>query len=136
VYGNLAIAAMLFCGRWNIGPDRWNAKLLHTSFWSMNVGLMLMVAMDLFPVGVHQLVVAMAEGYAYARSQAFLETSTFQLFTWLRSLGVLVFVIGGVFPLVWFMVSRWTNLRLAETKVEQSVKPESVLAILEGLNTE
>ncbi|MCP5003862.1 MAG: nitric-oxide reductase [Planctomycetes bacterium] len=132
VYGNLAIAAMLFCGRWNIGPERWNAKLLHTSFWSLNVGLILMVAMDLFPVGVHQLVVTMTEGYAFARSQAFLESSTFQMFTWLRSLGVLVFVFGGVFPLVWFMVSRWINLRLPETKEVQSIKPESVLAMLES----
>ncbi|MDR4497077.1 MAG: cbb3-type cytochrome c oxidase subunit I [Candidatus Scalindua sp.] len=132
VYGNLAIAAMLFCGRWNIGPDRWNAKLLNTSFWSMNVGLMLMVAMDLFPVGIHQFMETMTKGYAYARSQAFLETSTFQTFTWLRSLGVLGFVAGGVIPLVWFMVSRWISLRPAQTPEEGLVKPRSVLAMQES----
>jgi nitric oxide reductase subunit B len=40
VYGNLAIATMLFCGRWLIDKDRWNGRLLRTSFWSLNVGLL------------------------------------------------------------------------------------------------
>lgn len=129
VYGNLAIAAMLFCGRWNIGPKRWNPGLLRTSFWSLNIGLMLMVAMDLFPVGVHQLSVAMTDGYAAARSQAFLDGSTFQMFTWLRGVGVVLFFVGGVLPLVWFMISRWLDLRTAQTKEEQFVVPKSVLAL-------
>jgi len=84
VYGNLAIAAMLFCGRWLIGPDRWNPKLLRVSFWSLNIGLGLMVVMDLIPAGVHQLTVAMSDGLAAARSQAYLQASTFQTYTWLR----------------------------------------------------
>ncbi|MFV1993983.1 MAG: nitric-oxide reductase large subunit [Verrucomicrobiales bacterium] len=129
VYGNLAIAAMLFCGRWNIGPQRWNSGLLKTSFWSLNIGLMLMVMLDLFPVGVHQLIAAMNEGYAFARSQAFLESDTFQMFTWMRSFGVVLFLCGGVFPLVWFMVSRWWDLRPAQTREEQFVVPKSVLAL-------
>jgi nitric oxide reductase subunit B len=99
------------------------------SFWSLNAGLMLMVVMDLFPVGVHQLIAARTEGYAYARSQAFLEGSTFQMFTWMRSLGVIVFIAGGVIPLVWFMVTRWWDLRTAQTPEEQFVVPKSVLAL-------
>lgn len=129
VYGNLAIAAMLFCGRWNIGTERWNPHLLKTVFWSLNVGLMLMVVMDLFPVGVHQLAVAMTDGYAYARSAAYIEGGTFQMFTWLRGVGIVVFVIGGVIPLVWFMVSRWATLKPAQTPQEQFVVPPSVLAV-------
>lgn len=103
VYGNLAIAAMLFCGRGNISAHRWNSRMLHISFWSLNIGLLMMVMMDLFPVGVHQLIAAMTEGYAYARSQVFLEGDTFQFFTWMRSFGVILFILVGVFPLVWFM---------------------------------
>ncbi len=129
VYGNLAIAAMLFCSRWNVGPLRWSPRLLRASFWSLNVGLLLMVVMDLFPVGVHQLMVAMDQGYAYARSQAYLEGSVFQTFTWLRGVGVTVFVIGGVLPLVWFMVSRWFDLKAVQTPEEQFVVPASVLAV-------
>ena len=129
VYGNLAIAAMLFCGRWNIGAERWNPRLLKTIFWSLNIGLMLMVVMDLFPVGVHQLAVAMTDGYAYARSAAYIEGGTFQVFTWLRGVGIVVVVVGGVVPLVWFMVSRWMTLKPAQSPQEQFVVPPSVLAV-------
>lgn len=128
VYGNLAIAAMLFCGRWNIRPERWNSRLLRTSFWSLNIGLGLMVVLDLFPAGVHQLVVAMDQGYAFARSQAYLEAATFQTFTWLRGIGVTLFAVGGVLPLAWFMVSRWLDLRPAQSTAELFVVPQSVLA--------
>ncbi len=132
VYGNLAIATMLFCGRWNIAPEHWNPRLLKTVFWSLNIGLVLMVVMDLFPVGVHQLIVAMSEqGYAFARSQAYFQGEIFQLFTWLRGVGVLVFVLGGVLPLVWFMVDGWLHLKVAQTPQEQFVVPRSVLAVAE-----
>lgn len=129
VYGNLAIAAMLFCGRWNIVPKRWNAGLLKTAFWSMNLGLLLMVVMDLFPAGVHQLMVAMSDGYASARSQNFIQAESFQFYTLLRGVGVTVFIVGGLFPLVWFMVTRWFDQRPAQTAAELFVVPRSVLAV-------
>ncbi|MEK7468640.1 MAG: cbb3-type cytochrome c oxidase subunit I [Planctomycetota bacterium] len=129
VYGNLAVAAMLFCSRWNVGPSRWNAKLLRTSFWSLNAGLMFMVVFDLFPVGIHQLAAAMNHGYAYARSQEYLSGTVFQTLTWLRGIGVAVFVTGGVLPLTWFMVTRWFNLKPPQTREEQFIVPPSVLAV-------
>lgn len=129
VYGNLAIAAMLFCSRWNLRPEQWNARLLRISFWSLNIGLSLMVIMELFPKGVHQLMVVVDQGYAFARSQAYINSGVFQVLTWLRSLGTLVFVLGGVVPLVWFMVSRWFSLKPAQTPAEQFVVPQSVLAM-------
>lgn len=129
VYGNLAIAAMLFCGRWVIRPEAWNARLLRTTFWSMNVGLMLMVVMDLFPVGIHQLAVAMNEGYAYARSEAYITSAFFQNLTWLRGVGVALFIFGGVIPLTWFMVTRWFRLKNVQTLEESFVVPPSVLAL-------
>ena len=121
---------MVFCARWSIGPDRWRPRLLTTVFWSLNIGLALMVVLDLFPVGVHQLIVAMSEqGYAFARSQAYFQGDVFQMFTWLRGIGVLVFVLGGVLPLVWFMVDGWLHLKTAQTLQEQFVVPRSVLAV-------
>jgi nitric oxide reductase subunit B len=128
VYGNLAVAAMLFCGRWMVVPARWNSGLLKTVFWSLNIGLTLMVVMDLFPVGIHQLMVTMNDGYAYARSEAYIHGPLFQKLTWLRGVGVLVFVVGGVLPLVWFMVTRWFSLKSAQTPDEIFVVPPSVLA--------
>ena len=57
VYGNLAIAAIIFCARYLVPAAQWPAALLRRAFWSINVGLALMVALDLFPVGVNQLAV-------------------------------------------------------------------------------
>jgi nitric oxide reductase subunit B len=121
---------MLFCSRWAVGAARWNSRPLRVSFWSLNVGLALMVVMDLFPVGVHQLMAVLRDGYAFARSQAYLEGSVFQTFTWLRGVGVTIFITGGVLPLVWFMVTRWFSLKPAETEAEARVAPGSVLAEL------
>jgi len=129
VYGNLAIATMLFCGRWVIGPARWNGPLLRFTFWAMNLGIMLMVIMDLFPVGVHQLVATMDHGLAYARSQEYISGNVFQTLTWLRGVGVAFFV-AGLIPLVWFMVTRAFALRPVQTAREQCVIPPSVLAVI------
>jgi nitric oxide reductase subunit B len=128
VYGNLAIATMLFCGRWVIEPGRWNARLLRISFWSFNLGLVLMVVMDLFPVGVDQLLTVMTDGYAHARSQDYIQSSFFQTSTWLRGFGVAVFVCGGLLPLIWFMVSRWFCLKPVQDAQESFVVPPTVLA--------
>lgn len=127
VYGNLAIAAMLFCGRWSVAPERWNSRLVQASFWSLNVGLVLMVLMDLFPVGVHQLMVVLSDGYAAARSQAYLHGTVFQTFTWLRGVGVALFIVGGVCPLVWFIVSRWFSLKPATSTEDAEPVPASAL---------
>ncbi|MHC5019633.1 MAG: cbb3-type cytochrome c oxidase subunit I, partial [Planctomycetota bacterium] len=134
VYGNLAIAAMLFCSRWNIGPERWNSVLLRRIFWSLNIGLMLMVLLDLFPVGLHQLAVAMTDGYAFARSTAYLDGTVFQTLTWMRGIGIALFVVGGVIPLIWFMLSRWTGQKPAQTTDEQFVVPPTVLAVHDNGN--
>ena len=129
VYGNLAVAAMLFCARWNVGADRWSPRLLKCVFWSLNIGLALMVILDLFPVGIHHLIAAMSEGgYAFARSQEYIQGSVFQTLTWLRGIGVVIFVLGGVLPLTYFMVSRWFMLKPAQTREQQFVVPPSVLA--------
>jgi len=128
VYGNLAIATMLFCGRWNIGPERWSPRLLRFSFWAMNIGIALMVVMDLFPVGIHQLVAVMNDGYAFGRSQAYISGSVFQTLTWLRGVGVAFFVCGMI-PLVWFIINRGFSLKAAQVAQEQFVVPPTVLAI-------
>jgi nitric oxide reductase subunit B len=128
VYGNLAIAAMLLCGRWVVEPARWNGRLLRRAFWSLNGGLLLMVVLDLFPVGVDQLRAVAEHGYAYARSQAYLEGTVFQALTWLRGVGVVVFVAGGVVPLAWFLVTRWRSLKPLEDPSLAGVPPPTALA--------
>ena len=114
VYGNLAIAAIIFCARYLVPAAQWPAALLRRAFWSINVGLALMVALDLFPVGVNQLAVVLEHGLAAARSQAYVQGDLFQALTWARIIGGALFVLGGVLPLAWFVVSRSTRLKAAE----------------------
>jgi len=111
VYGNLAIAAILFCSRHLISAGRWDARLLRRVFWSLNLGLLLMVTIDLFPVGIAQLNDVLAHGLWHARSQQFVQGSLFQTLTWARIVGGALFVLGGVLPLAWFMLSRLAALR-------------------------
>ncbi len=113
VYGNLSVGALLFCCRYLGAPERWNERLVKNAFWSLNAGLFLMVAMDLFPAGVHQIFAAMEHGLWFARSQAFLQSPPFQTMTWLRIVGGSIFTLGGVFPLTWFVLRQIPHLKSA-----------------------
>ncbi len=113
VYGNLALGAALFCARCLLRPERWNAGLVRRAFWSLNLGLVLMVLLDLFPAGVHQLMAVLDHGLAAAREEAFIQGDTFQALTWARIVGGALFVLGGVLPLAWFFLSRLRSLRPA-----------------------
>ncbi|RIK92836.1 MAG: nitric-oxide reductase [Proteobacteria bacterium] len=111
VYGNLALAAIVFCARYLVRSQAWNAKLLHTAFWSINIGLALMVVMDLFPVGIDQFMAVLDHGFWYARSADYINSATFQSLTWARILGGAIFTLGGVLPLAWFAISRLAALK-------------------------
>ena len=114
VYGNLAIAALAFCARLTVEPRRWNDKLWGTSFWCLNIGLLLMLALNIFPAGIYQLVQSIQHGFWYARSEAVIQSTFFQVTTWARVAGDLVFVIGGTVPIAYFMVTRLFSLRQAK----------------------
>jgi nitric oxide reductase subunit B len=111
VYGNLAIAAIAFCSRHMIAPERWNDRLWSVSFWSINLGLLAMLMLNIFPVGVYQLIQSYKHGFWFARSQEVLGSSFFQFFTWTRVIGDILFVLGGTVPIAYFMVTRWFSLR-------------------------
>lgn len=111
VYGNLAIATVLFCCRLLFKPEFWNVRLLKSVFWSINIGLLLMVFLDLFPVGIWQLQTVTEKGLWFARSHVFTESMRFQSFTWMRIVGGGLFTLGGVAPLVWFIVGRRKKLK-------------------------
>ena len=124
VYGNLALGAVLFCGRYLVAPGNWNSELLRRAFWSINLGLLLMVVIDLFPVGLHQFATVLEDGYWQARSQAYIEGAVFQTLTWARVVGGALFVLGGVLPIAWFLLSRTTRLKLAEAQPPEAVGQE------------
>ena len=111
VYGNLSIAAILFALRYLTKSDTWNPRLVKVSFWSINLGLVFMVVLDLFPAGLHQLFTVMDQGYWFARSQEFIQSTPFQTMTWLRIVGGSIFLLGGVLPLTWMVLKSARNLK-------------------------
>ncbi|MEY3422621.1 MAG: hypothetical protein RIR48_2943 [Bacteroidota bacterium] len=119
VYGNISLAALLFASRLMIKPEYWNKKIVSFSFWSINVGLMLMVVLDLFPAGSIQFKAVVEQGLWFGRSTDFIDYGIFNQLTWLRGIGATVFFIGGVVPLTWFIVSRIRSLKPTILTIDQ-----------------
>ncbi len=111
VYGNISLAAFLFASKLLLKPGQWNKRIIKTSFWCINIGLMLMVILDLFPAGIFQFKSVVDNGLWYGRSMLFMEGDIFHMFTWLRGIGASVFLFGGVMPLVWFVITRINSVK-------------------------
>ena len=129
VYGNLALAAVLFCCQLLIKSEKWRPRLIRRAFWSINIGLLLMVMLDLFPAGIWQFKTVTEQGLWFARSHSFIESSGFQTLTWLRIVGGSLFTVGGVIPLVWFIVKSRRGLKekaLLELKQTADEMPAAV----------
>jgi nitric oxide reductase subunit B len=127
VYGNLALAAVLFCCQLIFKKSYWNASLLRRAFWSINIGLMLMVLLDLFPAGIWQLYNVMENGLWYGRSEQFIESNVFQSLTWLRIIGGSLFTVGGLIPICFFVIKGRKHIRkpksTKEMQSETSIEP-------------
>jgi nitric oxide reductase subunit B len=111
VYGNLALAAVLFCSQLLIKAECWRPRVIITAFWSINIGLLLMVLLDLFPAGIWQFKSVTDNGLWFARSHQFIESTGFQTLTWMRIIGGSLFTLGGVIPIVWFITTRRKMLK-------------------------
>ncbi len=134
VYGNISLAALLFASRLMIKEEYWNKKVVTFSFWSINVGLMLMVLLDLFPAGSIQFKAVVEQGLWYGRSHEFVDYGFFNKLTWMRGIGASVFLFGGVIPLTWFIVSRVKSLKKSILTVDQmdpELKVNTVEKVLE-----
>lgn len=101
VYGMLAAGFALFCLRYLIPEERWSERAAKVSFWSLNIGLAWMVFATLFPLGLLQLYESVNTGYFEARSLQFLTGDTVALLEWLRLPGDVLFIVGGVLPLLY-----------------------------------
>lgn len=96
VYGMLGIGLMLFVLRSIYRKQKWNNKLIGFTFWTLNLGLLLMVFLSLLPVGLMQTVASVNEGMWYARSAEFMQQPLVDTFKWLRTVGDTIFGIGSV----------------------------------------
>ena len=96
VYGFLAIGFILLVMRY-IRPDYiFNENLIKTGFWALNIGLVLMLATSLLPIGIYQAYASMTEGLWYARSEGFLQQDFLQTLRWIRTFADVIFIVGAV----------------------------------------
>jgi nitric oxide reductase subunit B len=123
VYGMLAVGLALFCLRYLIPQERWSERAAQVSFWSLNLGLAWMSFATLFPLGLLQLYESVNTGYYEARTLEFLTNDTNALIEWIRLPGDVVFIGGGVLPLLYLT---WLGLRHTVKQVTLE-EPEDIL---------
>ncbi len=102
VFGLLGVAFMVFAMRRVLEDAQWVKveRYVAVSFWGLNIGLALMVILNLFPGGVLQLWDVLTNGYWHARGPEFLNRKMTVIIEWLRMPADLIFIGFGVVPLV------------------------------------
>ena len=112
VYGMLGIGLMIFCLR-GMAPDyEWNHRWMNRAFWSLNIGLAMMILFALLPAGLWQTYNASLYGYWYARSANFIHGPIMETLVWLRVPGDIIFAWGAI-ALCCVMVGVYTAIRKA-----------------------
>lgn len=114
VYGMLGIGLMLFVLKGLAARNVWKDSVISFAFWSINVGLLLMVLLSLLPLGLAQTVASVEHGLWYARSAEFMQNPLFDTFRWLRVVGDTVFTVG-VLALGWFVIGLKTGWSFPKT---------------------
>src|ERR1035437_9447165 len=96
VYGMLGIGLLLFCLRGLSERAAWSDKLLQPMFWSLNIGLAMMVFISLVPAGIYQAWASVSKGMWFARSPEVVHSHLMETLVWMRVPGDVVFSIGVV----------------------------------------
>jgi nitric oxide reductase subunit B len=123
VYGMLAVGLAMFCLRYLIPAERWPERAAKWSFWSLNIGLAWMSFATLLPLGMIQLYKSVDAGYFEARTLEFLTNDTNSLIEWMRFPGDVLFIVGGVVPLLYIC---YLGVR-HRVKRETLEEPEEIL---------
>lgn len=117
VYGMLGIGLMLFCLRGLYARNMHADNLLKPAFWSLNIGLAMMVFLSLLPAGIYQAWASVSKGLWYARSPEIIHSPVMETLVWMRVPGDILFAIGAV-------LLAWYALRLLR---RPAVQPASVI---------
>ncbi|MDX2171112.1 MAG: nitric-oxide reductase large subunit [Deltaproteobacteria bacterium] len=102
VYGLLSLGLILLVLRRLSPLGAWREGWLRVAFWGMNVGLGLMVALSLLPIGLLQAGASIEHGLWFARSAEFMQTPLLVTLRWMRLVGDSTFLIG-VAAFAWFI---------------------------------
>jgi len=129
VYGVLGIGLMLFALKGMAARNVWKDGVIGFAFWSINIGLGLMVLISVLPVGLLQTWASVEHGLWYARSMEFMQTDTMEILRWLRVIGDTIFA-AGVVALAWFVVGLKTGWSLKQTtditdELHPTIKPSA-----------
>ena len=131
VYGMLGLGLMLFCLRALRPGMAWKNRPLWLAFWSINIGLALMVLISVLPIGLMQAWASVEYGTWYARSSEFMQNPLLNKLRWMRMIGDTIFAFGAV-VLGWFVLGLVTghsyDSRGYVAEGEWEVRPHSVTA--------
>jgi nitric oxide reductase subunit B len=122
VYGMLAVAFLIFVARYFIPPDRASERAMSISFWSLNIGLLLMIFINLVPMGILQLHDALANGYWHAREPEFFQSGIVHVLEWLRLPGDTLFIVGGILPVVYLAIRMFLYRNRGEMPLSESAE--------------
>ena len=96
VYGFLALGFVLLIMRYLRPNTSFDNKLMKIGFWSLNGGIVLMIATSLLPVGIIQAHASISEGLWLARSEGFMQQGFLETLRWIRTFGDVVFIVGAL----------------------------------------
>ena len=125
VYGMLGIGLLLFCLRGLTDRLAWSDSALRPMFWSLNIGLAMMVFLSLVPAGLYQAWASITKGVWFARSAEVVHSPIMETLVWMRVPGDIVFSVGVLFLIVfmWRLVFQNRPERLlAAAKLVAAVK--------------
>jgi nitric oxide reductase subunit B len=115
-YGMLAIGLLLFSMRGLVREDGWDERFLKVSFWGVNIGLFIMFAGTLLPVGILQVLDNIQYGFWHARSNEFWSRSVIQVIGQTRMIPDLLIILPGAGGLLLFMLKAMTKLKPVEVQ--------------------
>lgn len=121
VYGMLGIGLMLFVLKGLAARREWKDGAIRFAFWSINIGLGLMVLLSVLPVGLAQTWASVEHGLWYARSAEFMQQPYMDTLRWLRVIGDTLFGLGTL-ALGYFVVGLKTGWTVKDN-VDLRMKP-------------
>ena len=115
VYGNFAIALLLFSVRHIVSLRSWSDRMLKWSFWLINGGLLAMAVFSLIPSGFYQLYFAVRDGIWYARSPEITSGAVVKFFNYTRIAPDVAFGAGGVVIFIFLVRATWISFARRKT---------------------